>query len=42
MEIKLHPHALERLAERGAKEEKVRAALEEGERFPPKHGRTGQ
>ena len=41
MEIKLHPHALERLAERGANEEEVRAALEGGERFPAKHGRAG-
>jgi len=41
MEIKLHSHALERLTERGANEEEVRAALEGGERFPAKHGRTG-
>ena len=41
MEIRLHPHALERLAERGANEQEVRAALEGGERFPAKHGRTG-
>ena len=41
MEIRLHPHALERLVERGANEEEVRAALEGGERFPAKHGRIG-
>lgn len=41
MEIRFHPHALERLAERGANEEEVRAALEGGEQFPAKHGRTG-
>jgi len=41
MEIRLHPHALERLVERGANEEEVRATLEGGERFPAKHGRIG-
>lgn len=41
MEIRFHPHALERLAERGANEEEVRAALEGGELFPAKYGRTG-
>lgn len=41
METRLHPHALERLAERGARQEKVLATLESGERFPAKYGRTG-
>ncbi|TAN48912.1 MAG: DUF4258 domain-containing protein [Methylococcaceae bacterium] len=41
MEIRFHPHALERLAERGANEEEIRATLEDGEHFPAKHGRTG-
>ncbi|TXT24243.1 MAG: hypothetical protein FD134_1686 [Gallionellaceae bacterium] len=41
MEIKLHPHATNRLAERGASQEEVLATLEGGERFPAKHGRIG-
>ncbi len=41
MEIRLHPHALERLTERGANDAEVRLTLEEGERFSAKHGRTG-
>ena len=39
--IRLHPHAKERLAERGATEAEVIAAVREGERFPAKYGRTG-
>lgn len=39
--IRLHPHALERLAERGANHEEVLATLESGERFLAKYGRTG-
>ncbi len=41
MEVRLHPHALERLAERGATVEEVRATVAEGEQFPAKYGRTG-
>jgi hypothetical protein len=41
MNIRLHPHARERLAERGATEEEVLAAVREGERFPAKYGRAG-
>lgn len=41
MEVRLHPHALERLAERGATAEEVRATVAEGEQFPAKYGRTG-
>ncbi len=41
MNVRLHPHALERLAERGATEEEVVATVLEGERFPAKFGRTG-
>ncbi|MGH9431215.1 MAG: DUF4258 domain-containing protein [Terriglobia bacterium] len=41
MNIRFHPHALERLAERGATEEEARAAVRDGERFPAKFGRTG-
>ena len=41
MRIRFHPHALERLAERGATEVKVLLTVSEGERFPAKFGRTG-
>lgn len=39
--IRLHPHARDRLAERGASEEEVVATIESGERFPAKFGRSG-
>lgn len=39
--IRLHPHALVRLAERGATEEEVIATVTLGERFPAKFGRVG-
>ena len=41
MKIRLHPHAQDRLHERGATEEEVIATIERGECFPAKHGRTG-
>jgi hypothetical protein len=41
MTVRFHPHAQERMAERGTTEEEVRAAVERGERFPAKFGRTG-
>ncbi len=41
MSVRLHPHARERLKERGATEEEVIAAIETGETFPAKFGRTG-
>jgi hypothetical protein len=41
MKIALHPHARARLAERGATEAEVVAAVESGESFPAKFGRTG-
>jgi hypothetical protein len=41
MTIRLHSHARERLAERGATEEEVIATVEAGESFPAKFGRTG-
>ena len=41
MKVLLHPHALERLSERGAAESEVTAVVESGERFPAKFGRTG-
>lgn len=41
MSVRLHPHALDRLAERGATESEVVATVESGEWFPAKFGRTG-
>ncbi len=41
MGVKLHPHAIERLTERGATEAEVIATVETGETFPAKFGRTG-
>ena len=41
MKVRLHPHAKERGAERGATEAEIIAAVREGERFPAKYGRTG-
>jgi hypothetical protein len=41
MNVRLHPHARERIVERGATEPEVVATVEGGERFPAKFGRTG-
>ena len=41
MKIRIHPHAKERMAERGATEAEVVATIETGERFLAKFGRTG-
>ena len=41
MKVRMHPHAKERGAERGATEVEVIATVSEGERFPAKFGRTG-
>ena len=41
MTVRLHPHARERLAERGATEGEVIAAVEHGERLAAKFGRIG-
>jgi hypothetical protein len=41
MNVRLHPHARERIVERGATEPEVVATIEAGERFPAKFGRTG-
>lgn len=41
MEVRFHPHAKERLLERGATEEEVRVAIQGGEKFPAKFGRMG-
>lgn len=39
--VRLHPHAKDRLAERGATESEVAATVLEGERFVAKYGRIG-
>ncbi len=41
MIVRFHPHALERLSERGATEEEIRATVLDGESFPVKFGRVG-
>ena len=41
MAVRFHPHALERMEERGATLHEVEAAIEHGEQFPAKFGRTG-
>jgi len=41
MKVRIHPHARERMRERGTTEAEVAATVLEGERFPAKYGRTG-
>ena len=41
MDIVIHPHAKERMEERGATEAEVRTTINEGEKFSVKFGRTG-
>ncbi len=41
MAVQFHPHARDRMEERGAIEDEVLATVEHGERFPAKFGRTG-
>ena len=41
MEIRFHPHAKERMEERGTTEEEVKATVKHGEQFPAKFNRTG-
>lgn len=41
MAVRLHPHAAERMQERGASESEVEVTVEQGEKFPAKFGRTG-
>jgi hypothetical protein len=41
MAVRFHPHARERMMERGATEEEAVAAVECGEPFPAKYGRSG-
>jgi hypothetical protein len=41
MSVRLHPHARQRMMERGASEAEIVATVEQGEQFPAKFGRTG-
>ena len=41
MHIHFHPHALERLTERGATKQEIITTIKEGEHFQAKFGRTG-
>jgi len=41
MAVRFHPHAVQRMTERGATEREVIAAVESGEQFAAKFGRTG-
>lgn len=41
MLVQLHPHARERMQERGASEAEVVTTVLQGERFEAKHGRQG-
>jgi hypothetical protein len=41
MAIMIHPHAWERMQERGVTEAEVRTTISKGEKFPAKFGRTG-
>ena len=41
MKVRLHPHAQDRLQERGATEAEVIATIERGEHIAAKHGRKG-
>lgn len=41
MVVRFHPHAKERMAERGTTASEVSVAIQEGERFAAKYGRAG-
>ncbi len=41
MRVRFHPHARKRMIERGASEDEVKVAVEQGEQFPAKFARTG-
>jgi hypothetical protein len=41
MTVRFHPHARERMKERGATKAEVIATVEQGERFPAKYRRYG-
>ena len=39
-DVRLHPHARDRAAERGASEAEIREAIRRGDPTPARHGRT--
>jgi len=41
MGVRFHPHARQRMVERGATDAEVSSAILEGERFEAKYGRAG-
>ncbi len=41
MSVRFHPHARERMEERGATEDEVEITVTQGEQFPAKFDRTG-
>ncbi len=41
MPVRIHPHARERMQERGATEQEVTVTVEQGEKFPAQYGRVG-
>lgn len=41
MSIKIHPHAHDRMKERGTNQNEIRKTITDGEEFPAKFGRTG-
>jgi hypothetical protein len=41
MSVRIHQHARQRMAERGATEAEILATVRQGEQFPAKFGRTG-
>jgi hypothetical protein len=41
LKVRLHPHAVLRLNERGATADEIAATVMDGEPFPAKQGRTG-
>ncbi|MBM4121913.1 MAG: DUF4258 domain-containing protein [Nitrospira sp.] len=41
MMVRFHPHALERLVERGTTEEEIVVTIQSGEQFSAKFGRIG-
>jgi len=41
MAIRFHPHAQERMKERGANEDEIRDKVKQGERLPARFNRTG-
>ena len=41
MAVRFHPHAQERMRERGTTEDEVKNTIRQGEQFPAKFNRTG-